>query len=115
MKLFGRDPAAWASVIEAALLCALAFGLFGLTSDQVALIMAAVSAGLGLVTAIYTKRAGLSAAIGFLKAAIALAAGYGLVLTENETTTLIGLATVVLGLFNWSHNSPAEQPGFREE
>lgn len=115
MKIFGRDPAMWATVIQATLLTLLSFGLFHLTTDTVALIMAAVNAGFGLIVAWYTKRAGLSAALGLLQAVIALAAGYGWTLTDAQTTGLIGLATVVLGLFNWDRNSPAVNPGLREE
>jgi hypothetical protein len=115
VKFSLRDPAAWAGVVEAALLLLLSFDLFGLTSDSVALIMAAVTSGLGLLTAVLTKRAGLSMAIGFLKAVIALAAGYGWVLTEQQTMSVIGLATVILSAFNWANNAPAARPGLHEE
>lgn len=115
MRIFGRDPAAWTAAIAAVLALLLSFDKFGLTSENVALIMAAVTAFLGLVTAFYTKRAGLAAAIGFTKAALALAAGYGLALTTDQTSGVIMVVTVVLGLFGWTQNEPATDPGFREE
>lgn len=115
MKIFGRDPAAWTAVLSAVLAVVLSFGWFDLTNESVALIMAAVTTGLGLVTAFYTKRAGLAAALGFVQAAIALAAGYGFELTTDQVSGIMLLVTVVAGFFGWTQNEPAAVPGFREE
>jgi hypothetical protein len=114
-KILGRDPALWVGVVESALLLALSFGWLGLTDTHVGAIMAAVNAGFGLLTAVLTKRAGLSMAIGLLKSLVTLAAVYGFTFTEGQETAVIGLATVVLTAFNWSNNSPADQPALREE
>lgn len=115
LKFLRRDPAAYITLIQAVLALALAWGLFGLTEARVPLIMAVVNGLFGVVTAILTKRTGFSVAIGLVQAVIALMAGYGFELTEDRTNAVILLSTVVLGFFNWSQNSPADQLGLHEE
>ena len=110
-----RDPAAYATLIQAVLGLALSWGLFSLTETLVPLIMACVNAAIGVGVALYTKRTGFSFAIGLVQAVIALMAGYGLELTVDQTTGVIFLSTIVLGFFNWTANSPAENPGLSEE
>jgi hypothetical protein len=115
LKFLRRDPAAYATLIQAVLGLALSWGLFGLTETLIPLIMACVNAAIGVAVAIYTKRTGFSFAIGLVQAVIALMAGYGLTLTVDQTTGIIFLSTIVLGFFNWTANSPAETPGLHEE
>ena len=115
LKFLRRDPAAYITLIQAVLTLALAWGLFGLTEARVPLIMAVVNGAFGVVTAILTKRTGFSVAIGLVQAVIALMAGYGLELTADRTNAVILISTVVLGFFNWTQNSPADQPGLSEE
>ena len=115
LKFLRRDPAAYITLIQAVLALALAWGLFGLTEARVPLIMAVVNGVFGVVTAILTKRTGFSVAIGLVQAVIALMAGYGLELTADKTNAIILISTVVLGFFNWTQNSPADQPGMGEE
>lgn len=110
-----RDPAAYLSLLEVAIVLAISWGWFGLTQDKLPLIMAVASTAVGVVTAILTKRTGFSMAIGFVKAVIALLAGYGVAITVDQQTAIIAAAVVVLGFFNWHENSPAETPGFHEE
>lgn len=115
LKFLRRDPAAYIAALEAFLVLAISWGWFGLTEDKLPLIMAVASGALGVVTAILTKRTGFAVAIGLVKSVIALLAGYGLVLTDNQTTAIIGMSVVVLGFFNWTQTEPAEQPGIHEE
>jgi len=110
-----RDPAAYLSLLEVLLVLAISWGWFGLTADKLPLIMAVASTAIGVVTAILTKRTGFSMAIGLVKAVIALLAGYGVVITVDQQTAIIGAAVVVLGFFNWTQNEPAESPGLHEE
>lgn len=110
-----RNPTAYVALLEAVLVLAVSWGMFGVTEERLPLIMAVASGGLGVVTAIYTKRAGFAVAIGLVKATIALTAGYGLVLTDNQTTGIIGFTVVVLGFFNWTATEPADNPGLHEE
>lgn len=115
LKFIRRDPAAYTALLEAVLVLAVSWGWFGLTPDKLPLIMAVASSLLGVVTAIYTKRAGFSFAIGLVKATIALLAGYGVAISVDKETAIIGLSVIVLGFFNWTNNSPAENPGMQEE
>lgn len=115
LKFLRRDPAAYITLIQAVLALALAWGLFGLTEARVPLIMAVVNGLFGVVTAILTKRTGFSIAIGLVQAVIALAAGYGATLTDDKANAVILISTVVLGFFNWTQNSPADNPGLHEE
>lgn len=115
LKFLRRDPAAYITLIQAVLALALAWGLFGLTEARVPLIMAVVNGVFGVVAAILTKRTGFSVAIGLVQAVIALMAGYGFDLSDDRQNAVIFIATVVLGFFNWTQNSPADQPGLSEE
>lgn len=115
LKFLRRDPAAYITLVQAVLALALAWGLFGVTEARVPLIMAVVNGCLGVVTAILTKRTGFSVAIGLVQAVIALMAGYGFTLTDDRANAVILISTVVLGFFNWTNNSPADQPGLHEE
>lgn len=115
LKFLRRDPAAYVAALEAFLVLAISWGWFGLTEDKLPLIMAVASGLLGVVTAILTKRTGFAVAIGLVKSSIALLAGYGLLLTDNQSTAIIGLSVVVLGFFNWTQTSPAVTPGLHEE
>jgi tetrahydromethanopterin S-methyltransferase subunit C len=110
-----RDPVAYVTLVEAALVLAVSWGWFGLTLDLLPLIMAVVSGAFGVIVAIYTKRTGFAVAIGLVKAVIALMAGYGLMLSDNQTAAIIGFSVVVLGFFNWTQTSPAIEPGLHEE
>lgn len=115
LKFLRRDPAAYLSLLEALLVLAVSWGWFGLTADRLPLIMAVASTGIGVVTAILTKRTGFSVSIGLVKAVIALLAGYGVAVSLDQQTAIILAATVVLGFFNWTQNSPADEPGLHEE
>lgn len=115
LKFLRRDPTVWIGLIQGALGIALAFHLFGLTETLVPLIMAVINTGAGLVTAILTKRSGFSVAMGLIVAVINLFAGYGLTLEDAQTAAIMLFAPLVLGLFGWTQNSPATQPGMQEE
>ncbi|MEX1908620.1 hypothetical protein L6241_10005 [Janibacter sp. Y6] len=81
--ILGREPAAWVGLIEATIALLVVFAL-GVTTESAVLIMAAVSAAAGLYTAWATKDTALGAVLGLAKAAISLAAYYGLQLTPSS-------------------------------
>jgi hypothetical protein len=117
MRVFGRYPAFWVGLIEAILAMALSWNQLGfhLNSERVALIMAAVTAGAGVYTAWVTKGTMLAVGVGFAKAILALAAGYGLALTADQTSSAIALLTLLLASFNHTQTSPLVKPTFRED
>lgn len=104
------EPAVILSVIGAGIALFVSFGL-PLSTSQVAVVMAVVSAVLGVITAIGTTNAVLSALLGLVKALVALAVGFGLKLSPDQTGALIAFATLALGLFNRTQNSPVAAGG----
>lgn len=109
-KIFGREPAAVVGVVEAGLALLLSFGLFQLDQERVAVIVAAVSALLGLVAAWATKDTLLTALVGFAKAVLVLGAAYGLSLTDAQTGSLIATITIVGGFYLRSKTSSLNTP-----
>lgn len=112
MKLFGREPAAWVGLIEAGLALLVALSIVNVTNEQTALIMAAVVAVFGVVTAYLTKDTMLGVLVGLTKAVIALAVGFGANLSPELTATIIAFVTVFIGFFQRTQTSPAPEPGF---
>ncbi|MCW2758044.1 MAG: hypothetical protein JWO46_1790 [Nocardioidaceae bacterium] len=110
IKLLGQEPAALVGALEAVLTVFLSFGVLGLDQNKVALIVAAVSALLGIVTAYATKDTLLAAIIGFAKAVLVLAAAYGLSLTDSQTGSLIAVITMVGGLYLRSKTNSIATP-----
>lgn len=115
LKFLRRDPTVWLTLIQGLLALALSFGLFGLTVETVPLIMAVLNTATGVVTAILTKRAGFAFAMGLITAVINLFAGYGVDLSDDKVNAIMFVSTIVLGIFGWVANSPADNPGLREE
>lgn len=103
--IFGREPAAYVGVIEAALALAVAFWA-PITQHQVGLIMACVTAAFGLYTAIATHDSFLAVAVGLAKALIALGIGFGLNLTDVQSGAMIAFVTIALGFFNRQTTTP---------
>jgi hypothetical protein len=98
-KIFGQEPAAVTGVIEALLALLLSFGLFNLTQDTVGVIMAVVTAAMGLLVAYATHQTVYSAVIGLAKSVLVLAVTFGLHVTDNQTASLIAVVTLVAGLY----------------
>lgn len=106
VTIFGYEAPAWAGAIEAALALAIAFGVPGLDQHTVGLIMACVTAGLGVVVAFMVQHPTISGLTGLAKAALALAVGYGLTLTDVQTGAIIAFITVIAGFWLRGQTSP---------
>jgi uncharacterized membrane protein len=96
-KILGQEPAFFVGVVEAVLVGLLSFGIFDLSQDTIGVILAAVSATLGLVVAYATKTTLYSALIGFAKAILVLAVTFGAPLTDAQTSSVIALIALVAG------------------
>lgn len=107
-KILGREPAFFVGVVEAGLALLLTFQVGGLTQENVGVIVAVVSAGLGLVVAYATKTTLYSALIGFAKAALVLAVTFGVHLTDAQTGAAMALIVLVAGAYLRDRTSPAE-------
>lgn len=112
MKIFGRDPAMWVALIEAALAMALSLNVFGLTHEKIALVVAVVAAVLGIYTAYVTNQTMLGVIIGLVKAVIALAVGYGFEFGPDKTAALLAFVTVLVGMYQRTQVSPVVKPNF---
>lgn len=89
-NLLGREPALWVALVTAALGSLTAFGVDVSPTVQ-AVIVAAVSAGLGLVVAI-TVRDGVAAAVlGFAQALVSLVVGMGYDLSPDNQMKIMAL------------------------
>lgn len=109
-KILGREPAALVGVVESVLAVLLTFGVLGLDQAEAGVIMAAVVAVLGLVTAWATKDTLLSALSGAAKAVLVLAATFGLPLTDNQTGAVVAAITVLGGFWLRQNTSAVETP-----
>lgn len=109
VTIFGREPAAWVGLIEAALSILLAFSL-GVSQDTFGPILAVVVAAAGVYTAWATKDTMLGVIVGLAKAVLVLAAVYGLTLTDSQTGAVVALVTVVVGFWQRSQTSPVADP-----
>ena len=113
MKLFGREPAAWVGLLEAALTLLVVLKVLHFTSDQTALVMAVVVALFGVLTAYLTKDTMLGFVIGLVKAVIALFIGFGISVSPELTAALIGFVSVFIGFFQRTQTSPDPAPSLR--
>lgn len=108
MKILGREPTLWLAVISSLVVLAGTFGLHWLTGQQAGLLVAAINAVAGAVTA-YTVRPVAPAAFTYAIAAlVALAASYGLNVTNEQLAGLNTAIVPILALLTRNQVSPAE-------
>lgn len=98
-KILGQEPAAVLGVVQAVLTMLLSFGLFGLTPETNGVILAAVSAGLGLVAAYATRSTLYTAIVGFAQAILVLSVTFGLNLDDVKQGAILSVVAVVAGFF----------------
>lgn len=104
--IFGREPAAIVALIEGALTLAVTLGL-SVSSNQIGLIAAVVTAAFGVYLAWATKETLLGVTTGLIKAMAAVAVGFGAHLAPEQTGALIAFVTVAFGLYQRTQTSPA--------
>jgi len=98
MKIFGREPAVYLAVVAALVYLCSAF-VFHLTDGQAALINGAAAAVIGVITALSVHDGGSAAALGFIKAALSLALGFGLKLSPDQQLAVMLVATTLVAAF----------------
>lgn len=109
VTIFGREPAMWVGLIEAALVLALSFTAF-ISSEQTALVMAVVTAAAGFYVGWATKDVGLARVIGLIKACTALLVGFGFALTDAQNGAVLAFVSVAFALINRDRTSPVADP-----
>jgi len=108
-KILGQEPAALLGVVRAVLTMLVTFGLASwLTTETSGVILAAVSAALGLVEAYATRTTLYSAALGFGQAVLILAVTFGLNLDDVKQGAILSTLAVVLGFFLRDQTSSVE-------
>lgn len=113
LSIFGREPAAWVGLIEAALALLVLFPVaqrLGLTLQWAVLVMAVVSALAGVYTAWATKDTALGAITGLVKSGIGLAAYYQLELDPPQQVAVVAFTAVLVGFFQRTQTSPVAFP-----
>lgn len=109
--IFGREPTLWLSVLSSLIVLAGTFGLHWLNGQQAGLLVAAINGVAGAITA-YSVRpispAVFTYAIGAL---VALAASYGLNVTNEQLAMLNGTVVPFLALLTRGQVSPIENSG----
>lgn len=89
-NLLGREPALWVAVLTAALGALTAFGVDVSPTVQ-GVIVAAASAGLGLIVAISVHDGVAAAVLGFAQALVSLVVGLGYDLSADDQMKIMGL------------------------
>lgn len=105
--IFGREPALVVGFLGAALSVLASFNLDGLSTEQVALIVAALGALTGAITAALTRPVAPGAFTLLVAALAALATGYGLDVGPEVVGTVNGLVLAFLALVTRGEVSPA--------
>ncbi len=72
MKIFGREPAFYVGLVEAALVFLLGWNILPFSQEQIGVIVALVAAAFGVYTAYVTRDTLLGVGIGFTKALFGL-------------------------------------------
>lgn len=116
MKIFGKEPAAWAGVLQGVLGVLVVLHAFGLGDTTSTLIQAAAGAVFALVMAFYTKKVNLAVVIGAAQAVMALLVGFGIdSLSPDLQAAIIAGLQVALAGFLRQNTEPADKPSFRSE
>lgn len=101
------EPTLILQFVSAALSLVVALG-FGLTSDQAALIVAAITAVFGVVNAVMVRPIAPAAFTALVGALAALAAGFGFHLPDAVVAAVTGLVLTGLALLTRGQVSPTD-------
>lgn len=114
--IFGKQPAFWLGVIQAALAFVLTLNSVAaelhLTDERVGAIMAVLFGGLGLYEAWAVRDTMLAALTAVGKALIALLLAYGLEVSPDTAAAALGFLAIIGGVFVRDRTSPLVNPSF---
>lgn len=110
MKIFGREPALWLTLIQTALAVAVGLGL-DVSGGQMGLINAAAAAVLALVAAFAVRPFPVPLLMGAIQALLAMAVGFGLDLDATQVGLLNAAAAAVVGFIMRMHVEPSATRG----
>jgi hypothetical protein len=110
VKIFGREPTLVLQSLSALLAVFVAVGLPNLSAEQAALIIAALTAVLGVVNALLVRPVAPAAFIGLVGAVAALLAGYGLDVSQAVVGAISAAVVSVLALLTRVQVTPVADP-----
>ena len=105
-----REPALYIGVLSGALSLLVALNIGSLTSDQAALIVAAITAAGGVATAIATRPIAPAAFTALVAAVAALLAGFHYDVAPGTVAAVNGLVLAVLTLVTRHQVTPVSRP-----
>lgn len=108
MKLFGREPTLWISVLTAIVILLGTFGFDLLNGQQAALIVVAINAIAGAATAWMVRPISPVAFTYSLGSILAVAGSYGLELPAESVAALNALVVPILALLTRDQVTPQE-------
>lgn len=115
-QLLGRDPAALLAAVQVILALLLSFGVLDVIGlkgqDDLAVLVTVLGALVALYLAWGTTETALAALVEVVKAAVALAAIYGLQITTEQTGLLIAAITAVTTAWLRTQTSPLARGSF---
>lgn len=115
MKILGREPVAWLTLLKATIMLALVLGIIHVSTEQVGQIMAVAAAAIGVLTAYLTHNVALGVITGLVEAVVALAVGFGAHITPDQLAIFLLFVTALFGFFQRTQTGPADVVGFHEE
>jgi hypothetical protein len=110
MKLFGREPTLVIQSISALLAVFVAVGIPNLSAEQAGLIIAVLTASLGVFNALLVRPVSPAAFTGFVAAGAALLTSYGLELSQEVVGSVSAAVVVLLALFVRGQGTPNADP-----
>jgi pilus assembly protein TadC len=110
VKIFGREPTLILQSLSALLSVLVAFGLPNLSAEQAALIVAALSAGIGVANGLAVRPIAPAAFVGLVGAVAALLAGYGLEASQEVVGSVSAAVVSALALLTRGQVTPNADP-----
>lgn len=107
MKILGKEPAFFVGVIEAVILVLVTFGL---PHDAAAVLATLTVAVGGVLTAVAAKDTLLAALLGLVKALVVLVVFLGYDISDEQTASILGLLTLILGGYLRTQTSSTDTP-----
>jgi hypothetical protein len=101
------EPALWVGAVSAGLSLLVALGFHGLTADQATLIVAAITAVGGVITAVSTRPVAPAAFTALVVAVADLLAGFHFNVSAGTVGAINGVVLAVLTLLTRAQVSPA--------
>lgn len=109
-RLFGREPALWIAVVQAALMLAFTLGVPGIDGGIAAAVSLVLTAASGVWTALATRPVAPAVFTGLIVAAVQLFSRWGLDWTEVQVSSITAFVALVVTLVIRGQITPEDDP-----